>query len=1267
MLVVGAVAVIAGLAFGVGTAKATIFSVAISKGCDGPAYVGDPYECNSSLQNLDPQGNSYIVHSLVDRVTGSGGTTSYNLFALHIPLVFVNHNNATSVSCTNGSGTGTKVDPFIPTSTTVCTLPGDLTLAKQGGELDVGDDFKGDFSTYTVLPGDFPGGVTDQVEYDITNSCNVVTTSCNSTTVNPETASGSADVMQRLSKAATTILDAGDKAVTTVAVGSIVHDSGTVSEDTASEIPPPISAGPVPTGTVTINFFHSGDCSGTIADTGTATLDGSGNFDATSMPETVSTPGMYSFHATYGGDGTYQPSLVSGCEPLQVVDANISLSPLTATNAAGTSHTVTCTIKQNLGDGNGFVAAPNGTECDWSITAGPNSGKSGSCTTSGGTGTCQFTYSDTGGAGTDTIHATTTFSVSGVSLTRSTLPSGTDSHGDGTDVAKTWVDANISLSPLTAANAVGTSHTVTCTIKQNTGSGFVAAPDGTECDWSITAGPNSGKSGSCTTSGGTGTCQFTYSDTGGVGTDTIHATTTFSVAGLSLTRSTLASGTDSHGDGTDVAKSWVDANISLSPLTKTNQVGTSHTVTCTIKQNLGDGNGFVAAPNGTVCNWSITAGPNSGKSGSCTTSGGTGTCQFTYSDTGGAGTDTIHATTTFSVSGVSLTRSTLASGTDSSGDGTDVAKTWVDANISLSPLTATNLAGTSHTVTCTIKQNTGSGFVAAPDGTECDWSITAGPNSGKSGSCTTSGGTGTCQFTYSDTGGAGTDTIHATTTFSVAGLSLTRSTLASGTDSSGDGTDVAKSWVDANIALSPLTKANQVGTSHTVTCTIKQNTGSGFVAAPDGTECDWSITAGPNSGKSGSCTTGGGTGTCTFTYSDTGGAGTDTIHATTTFTVAGLSLTRSTLASGTDSHGDGTDVAKTWVDANIALSPGSANNPAGTSHTVTCTIKQNTGSGFVAAPDGTVCNWSITAGPNSGKSGTCSTSGGTGTCTFTYSDTGGAGTDTIHATTTFSVAGLSLTRSTLASGTDSSGDGTDVTKTWLDDTITTKVLAGSTDVTGSTTITPGTVVHDEATVGKASGTPSGAPAPSGTVTFTLYNGTGCNGSVVSTDPNEPLTAGVADSVTFTTPSTGGPFSYLAHYNGDSNYPGKNASCEPFTVQAPNFGPALTPGFWKNHQAATTALLPITLGNYHVTTFALALGVFNAMKCSSPIDCLAGHLLAAKLDLKGGSNPSILPVIAQADALLVAVNYGGPGINTANAAQNALALQLEVLIDAYTNQ
>jgi hypothetical protein len=98
------------------------------------------------------------------------------------------------------------------------------------------------------------------------------------------------------------------------------------------------------------------------------------------------------------------------------------------------------------------------------------------------------------------------------------------------------------------------------------------------------------------------------------------------------------------------------------------------------------------------------------------------------------------------------------------------------------------------------------------------------------------------------------------------------------------------------------------------------------------------------------------------------------------------------------------------------------------------------------------------------------------------------------------------------------------------------------------------------------------------------------------------------------------------------------------------------------------LLPIKLGNYNVDTFPKALAVFVAMRCSSPIDCLAGHELAAKLDLKSGSNPIITPVIAQADALLIAVNYNGPGNFTPpTEAQKKLALELEELIDKYTNQ
>jgi hypothetical protein len=353
------------------------------------------------------------------------------------------------------------------------------------------------------------------------------------------------------------------------------------------------------------------------------------------------------------------------------------------------------------------------------------------------------------------------------------------------------------------------------------------------------------------------------------------------------------------------------------------------------------------------------------------------------------------------------------------------------------------------------------------------------------------------------------------------------------------------------------------------------------------------------------------------------------------------------------------------VDANIQITPLTANNPVGANHVLTAHVNVNPGTGFVNAPDGTSISFTIDSGPGSFTTpNPCTTTGGTGSCSITLvSNT--PGTTVVSAHVTVSVGGLSLTRSTNGSGANSGP----ASKNWADDTIVTHVRdANGNDLTGNNQVTPGTVVHDEATVSKTAGTPAAVPAPTGTVNFTLFNGLSCNGTVVATDPNKPLNAsGLAMSVTFTTPAAGGQFSYLAHYNGDANYPQHDAACEPFTVSNP-FSPALTPGFWKNHQAATTALLPITLGNYNVNTFAKASAIFDAMKCSAPIDCLAGHELAAKLDLKSGSNPSITPVIAQADALLIQVNYNGAGNYTApTAAQKALALQLETLIDAYTNQ
>ena len=110
----------------------------------------------------------------------------------------------------------------------------------------------------------------------------------------------------------------------------------------------------------------------------------------------------------------------------------------------------------------------------------------------------------------------------------------------------------------------------------------------------------------------------------------------------------------------------------------------------------------------------------------------------------------------------------------------------------------------------------------------------------------------------------------------------------------------------------------------------------------------------------------------------------------------------------------------------------------------------------------------------------------------------------------------------------------------------------------------------------------------------------------------------------------------------------------------------TPGYWKNHEAATTALLPQSLGGYTVSTFADAQAVFDAMKCSDAVNCLAGHLLAAQLDVANGSSTCIAGTISDANAFLTSVGYAGPASYTITAAQRAQALSLEQTLDSYTN-
>jgi parallel beta-helix repeat protein len=116
----------------------------------------------------------------------------------------------------------------------------------------------------------------------------------------------------------------------------------------------------------------------------------------------------------------------------------------------------------------------------------------------------------------------------------------------------------------------------------------------------------------------------------------------------------------------------------------------------------------------------------------------------------------------------------------------------------------------------------------------------------------------------------------------------------------------------------------------------------------------------------------------------------------------------------------------------------------------------------------------------------------------------------------------------------------------------------------------------------------------------------------------------------------------------------------------------TPGYWKNHRSQTVALLPVMLGNYVVTNFNQASGVFDAMNCGASTDqsavgCLAGHLLAAKLNVKNGSDNCINSWIAQGDVLLVSINYIDPGgTYTLTPTQRTQFLAVKDALDTYNN-
>ena len=444
--------------FGVSRAGADVqHGIGFQKGCESPTKVGDPVLCQYLIANNNFTNESLdtVTFDFIADVThaAAGDTPETNIMA-NLELFAVTG----TPTCTAASGSGTFADPWI--GATKCTVPGGNVLTGGGSSI-----ASKDHAGYVVKPADYnlPNHqLNDDAKLHWTDTCDVVPANCN-TNQQTQTAPSATIVIRRGSQTATDIHNGAHQIVTTVAVGTTVHDFITVTTND------PDPNNPIPhDGNVFLEWFENGTCAGTAAASATVgPVDATGHFDATGFTQTPTIAGHYAFRAHYLGDGTYDAS-DGPCEPLTVVDAKISITP-NGTNRVGATHTFTATVSVN--DGNGFTPALDGTLVTFTIdsdTASSQPNPPASCTTVGGSCTTSISSLTTG---VTTVSAHTTLAVGGVTLTRHT----DTTHGSSGPATKTWVNAKIAITP-DGTNRVGAPHTFTVTLMKDLGdgAGFVA-------------------------------------------------------------------------------------------------------------------------------------------------------------------------------------------------------------------------------------------------------------------------------------------------------------------------------------------------------------------------------------------------------------------------------------------------------------------------------------------------------------------------------------------------------------------------------------------------------------------------------------------------------------------------------------------------------------------------------------------------------------------------------------------------------------------------
>jgi hypothetical protein len=724
---------------------------------------------------------------------------------------------------------------------------------------------------------------------------------------------------------------------------------------------------------------------------------------------------------------------------LAPLEANIQIAPATATNEINTNHTLTITVNAV----NGILASGNAVPLDGTATASIVSGP-GSFV---GSPTCTYTV-PAGGAttasctvvitkttpGTTVVSATSDISMTtsgsgfpseGI-VTRTTNTTDNTNAGGSGNASKTWVDANIQITPATAANAVGTNHTLTGHVNVNDGTGFVNAPDNTIITFQLLApivGSFQPPGSLCLTAGGTGSCTVVITSNA-TGTSTVEASTTVSVGGVSLTRTT---GDGLPGDGPNAQKEWVKAKIEIAP-SATNLVGANHTFTVTVQADTGGGYAAFQGASVTVTlanGGSAVANPPGPFNGTTDVNG-----QFEVVFTSAtAGTVTGHASATLTINGVAFAIETDGLG-DNSGD---AVKTFVDAYIQITPQNATNAVGTNHTLTITVNANPNTGTIVAGTATATILGTSTTGSfvpAGNPTTCAYPGGLGLSSCTVVITSAvAGTTDVEASAGISLQGVagSLTRTTGTVANVTAGcpqNCNNASKTWVDAYIQIAPPTATNLVGTNHTLTITVNATNGgilaNGTATAslvnPPGTT--GSFVGLPTCDYMG----GGATASCSVVITSSA-VGLSSVHAASgiSFSNAAGTVQRETSTAANVTAGclsNCSDASKTWVDAFIQITPQTATNPINTNHTLTITVNANPNTGTIAAGTATATILgSSTTGSfvPAGNPTTCAYPGGLGSSSCTVVITSAVvGTTDVQASAGIGLVGVSgtLTRTT---------------------------------------------------------------------------------------------------------------------------------------------------------------------------------------------------------------------------------------------------------------